>query len=237
MQMLIRPILQKMESGQGDAKERSIGTRKSDVGNSIGFGHYKWRVLDARGGRALLLTEDVIEKRPYNTDVADDVTWEKCTLRRYLNGEFFQSFSSADQARILQTDNINADNRWYGTKGGNNTIDKIFLLSIEEVVKYFGDSGAFAQKEGNDIEYYYWENSKWNIIHKLDLTKWCCYSDQYSGARIAKYKNDACWWWLRSLGIHSDDAANVYNDGFLDLSGDNVDRSDGGVRPALWLNL
>ncbi len=56
----------------------------------------------------------------------------------------------------------------------------------------------------------------------------------------AAYKdedNGACYWWLRSPGIDSDNAAVVSPDGYVSSDGNGVDFSDNAVRPALWVNL
>ena len=178
---------------------------------NLQFGDYLWRVLDLQDGEALLLTEDIVEQRSYNS-ISTDVTWETCTLRTYLNDEFYRNFSAQEQSMILEIQNVNADNPWYGTSGGNDTKDKVFLLSIEEVVKYFGDSGQLK----NRIEYF------------ID--------DQYNDARAAEYNGKTAWWWLRSPGDTTDYAAGVIGDGYVYVSGGRV-RAGGGVRPALWLNL
>ena len=108
---------------------------------NVRFGKYNWRVLDIQNEKALLLTEDIIGFRLYGGS-----TWEGCALREYLNGAFLQTLSSSEQSRIVSVANTNPDNPWYGTSGGRNTTDKIFLLSIDEVVKYFGDSGQLRKK-------------------------------------------------------------------------------------------
>jgi len=177
------------------------------------FGGYTWRVLDEQDGKMLLITEDIIEQRPYNAD-DEDVTWETCALRAYLNGEFYSKFSAQEQAMILETRNTNADNQWSGTDGGNDTMDKVFLLSIEEVVKYFGDSGQLK----NRPEYKWW----------ID--------DQYNSERVAKFINDGSWWWLRSPGCDQGRAAGVSLVGIVYLYGNTV-TNEFDVRPALWLSL
>lgn len=184
---------------------------------NVQFGPCLWRVLDVQGGRALLLTEKIPEKRPYHSSITA-VTWEECALRKYLNGAFLQKFSSQEQSRIVPTVNTNPDNSWYGTAGGRNTTDKVFLLSIEEVVKYFGDSGQL-----------------WEVIKGRGYIY-----DEYKSARIAKYQGEEVWWWLRSPGDsdgYAFGAAYVGRDGTLFVRGTNVDSADGGVRPALWINL
>jgi hypothetical protein len=175
------------------------------------FGGYTWRALDVQEDKALLITEVVIENRAYNTVLVG--TWESCTLREYLNGEFYNSFGS-EKSRIAQTENTNPDNQWYGATGGDSTKDSVFLLSIDEVVKYFGDSG---QLENPENEY--------------------GIADQYSSERVAKFGNEAWWWWLRSPGGDSHRAAFVLANGALLVDGITVLYEEGGVRPALWLNL
>jgi hypothetical protein len=107
--------------------------------NGLPFGAYIWRVLEVRGDRALLITEDIVEKRPYHTVFSTDVdnTWADCSLRHYLNDEFYDALSDECGGRILSVELVNADNTSYGTKGGANTEDRIFLLSADEAERLF----------------------------------------------------------------------------------------------------
>jgi len=59
------------------------------VGDIIPFGQWDWRVLAVENGKALLITQDVIELRSYHNEKVD-VTWETCELRAYLNGAFYR---------------------------------------------------------------------------------------------------------------------------------------------------
>jgi hypothetical protein len=110
-------------------------------GGKIRFGGYDWYVLDKQDDKTLIITEKVVEKRSYHHEVCA-ITWETCDIRKYLNGEFLDSFSEADQARIVEVANENPNNPWYSISGGNATLDKIFLLSIEEVARYLGDGSS-----------------------------------------------------------------------------------------------
>ncbi len=103
---------------------------------TVKFGSYNWRVLEITENSALLITEDSIEERKYNTK-STDITWEECALREYLNTEFYNKFSDKEKDIIKETTVVNDDNADYGTSGGNETQDKIFLLSINEAKKYF----------------------------------------------------------------------------------------------------
>lgn len=198
-----KPAPQKQQAGRLMAGQRNVP-----------FGGYSWRVLDVQNGKALLLAEEILEKRPYHSP-GGSVTWETCGLRGYLNGEFLQTFNGPEQSRIVQTVNANKDNPWYGTQGGNRTADRVFLLSIEEVVKYFGDSDKLWRQSENEY----------------------CIDDRYNDERKANYGSKAWWWWLRSPGSSGYDAADVDLDGSLSLYGRSVRGFEGGVRPALWLNL
>ncbi|MCL1986358.1 MAG: DUF6273 domain-containing protein [Firmicutes bacterium] len=181
------------------------------VGNIITFSNYEWRILDIQNNQALLLSNLILEKHPYNIKDTS-VTWEDCSLRYYLNTDFYNKLS--DKSQIAQKNIVNDDNPKYGTSGGNNTTDYIFLLSLEEVTNYFGNgkSDMSTLKSNGFI------------------------NDKNNNKRIARDTSGAAaWWWLRSPGYDSDYAAYVYNDGPV-LAIGNVSVV-GGVRPALWLNL
>ena len=72
------------------------------VGSIIEFGDYNWRVLDVRDGRALIITENVIQRRQYH-HTPEHVTWATSDVRRWLNNDFFITFSATDRARIAET--------------------------------------------------------------------------------------------------------------------------------------
>ena len=68
-------------------------------------------------------------------------------------------FSKKEQNSILTTDVINSDNAQYGTKGGSNTKDKIFLLSIDEFNKYFNEGDQAVARYKNDSNDWWWLRS------------------------------------------------------------------------------
>jgi len=184
------------------------------VGETVEFGGYGWKVLDEKDGDVLLLSERILEERRYAESGA--ATWEECELRQYLNGAFYDSFGKS-RGKIVRSANANRDNPWFGTEGGNETEDYIFALSIDEVARYFGDSGQLANPQGG---------------FGLSL------DDGFNRARIALNSEDkAGWWWLRSPGGLSDGAAFVSTDGTVYISGNKVETKSGGVRPAMWVNL
>jgi hypothetical protein len=179
-------------------------------------------VLAIKNTKALLISEEVLEKRSFYRGHMN-ITWEDCELREYLNGEFLDTLQEIKSA-IAETLVDNTNNQWFGTVGGNKTNDRVFLLSLSELVKYFGDSGDLLNKRGKD----YYGNVKSNGH---------CIHDRYDNVRIARDNGGrASWWWLRSPGESGRDAACVHYDGHVYVSGTNVGHT-AGIRPALWLNL
>ena len=198
------------------------------VGDKIVFDKYEWRVLDIQNNAALVITEEIIEQRSYHDDYKD-ITWADCSLRKYLNGEFYDKFTAADKSRINPVINKNLDNQWYGSKGGADTRDYIFLLSLEEVCTYFGDSLSKLQNRGKNQRY------------------WFERKDENNSKRIARLQGKEWdwWWWLRSPGRVNVKAVYIFGtDGNIGIQGNNIlkgnlsdGRCTGGIRPALWLKL
>ena len=205
------------------------------VGNYVEFGTYpqtesgddataiEWLVLARDGNRALLLSRHGLDTQPYNEDY-EDVTWEKCTLRTWLNDTFInKAFTEEEQSAILLTDVNNGQsqccNRW-DTTGGNDTQDKVFLLSYAEANEYL------------DVTY---ENSD-NMVSRIVPTDYA----KKQGAQASNSKKTAdgeyaVGWWLRSPGNFQFRAAFVTSGGALYY--DFVRSSRIRVRPALWVNL
>ena len=103
----------------------------SKVNDVVKFGDYDWYVIGTSDNGVTLLMKNNLMNKAYN-DSATSVTWETCALRTYLNGDFYNRFSDEDRAKIVKTSNTNPNNPDHGTKGGNNTEDYIYLLSIAE---------------------------------------------------------------------------------------------------------
>ena len=194
-----------------------FGEYEQDGDMSNGAEPIEWLTLDVQYGKALLISRYALDARPYNANWAF-VTWEDCTLRQWLNGEFLNAaFSPDEQYTILVTDVDNGPAQCNGawlTTGGGTTRDRLFLLSYAEADRYF----------------------------KSDAARMCAPTDNavaHSEFTYARDKVDgrpACWWWLRSPGSNQRGAADVYTSGSID-SWHYVTSVVGGVRPAMWLDL
>jgi len=110
------------------------------AGDAIQFGDYDWRVLEVQDGKIFVFRMGEMdaywhEAQPYHTDRVD-ITWEHSSMRAFLNDEFYNSFSTSERELMLETMVVNND-RDSGIPGGNDTVDKIFLLSIDEAYLYY----------------------------------------------------------------------------------------------------
>lgn len=202
-----------------------------DVGSTMVFGDYAWNVLDVKDGKMLLLAEGILEQRDYH-DAKEEITWEHSGIRNYLNTGFLERFRASDRERIAATRNKNADNPWYGSRGGEDTVDRVFLLSLDEVVRaYFGDSSRLLDHPKPNQRY------------------WFDRKDENNAKRKALFFESPWWWWTRTPGKNNKVAAYVHGDGNIGIQGNGISKTsfntlhyrtksnEGGVRPALWVKL
>ena len=207
---------------KSDSEEGTISKTVS-VGDIIAFGKYEqdnnpnngkeeteWLVLAKENNQLLVFSKYALDYQKYNS-IYTDVTWETCSLRKWLNDSFLNTAFSNDEQAMIPTVTVSADkNPDFNTDPGNATQDQVFLLSITEANKYFSSDSA-----------------------------WKCKPTEYAKAqgRYVNSNNSNCWWWLRSPGYNSCRAANVSSVGSVNSRGDYVNYGDDAVRPALWINL
>ena len=176
----------------------------------LGFGQFCLRStveLPVSGDEALLVSRYGLDCKPYNEEYTD-ITWENCDLQKWLNNDFLkEAFSGEERERIKLSEVVNDDNRKYGPRGGNNTRDRVFCLSLAEAEQYFK----------NDSERR-------------------CQPTAVAKAHGAYVSDDGyCWWWLRSPGHNQRSASYVGTDGALHPGGHYVSSVNRAVRPALRL--
>ena len=171
-----------------------------------------WDVLAEEGNRKLLLSRKAVAKRPYH-DADEPVSWETCSLRAWLNGDFFRAaFNDYEKQHILKIP-VTADRNTYcNTDAGNSTDDHVFLLSLPEV------------------------NS---LLRRKLSAKRKCEADP-ADAPDADNDNKAaddtgCVWWLRSPGSEKNEAACVNGDGQISNFGLPANTPTIAVRPCIWV--
>lgn len=196
----------------------------AQVGDIITFGSYEqdnktangkeaieWKVLEKdQNGKMLLISRYALDCRRYHSK-NEKVTWETSDIRSWLNNDFYgTAFTKSERAKITSTTLENRDNADYNTDGGNDTKDKVFLLSIDEAKAYLPSTvervciaTKYAESQGSQLE---------------SLTR-------------------SCRWWLRSPGSTLYTASFVKVDGFILQLGTPVSVEKRSVRPAVWVEL
>lgn len=196
----------------------------AQVGDIITFGNYEqdnktangkeeieWKVLEKdENGKMFLISRYALDCRHYHSSV-EKVTWETSDIRSWLNNDFYNTaFTKSERAKIKTTTLENRDNADYNTDGGNDTKDKVFLLSIDEAKAYLPSTvervciaTKYAESQGSQLE---------------SLTR-------------------SCRWWLRSPGSTLYNASFVKVDGFILQLGTPVSVEKRSVRPAMWVEI
>lgn len=178
----------------------------------------EWIVLkEFEDGRMLLVSTEVLDCQKYEEEFEEYfMTWENCSLRKWLNTTFLNdAFSPKDQEKILEVTNKTVDNAKYGVPGGADTSDKVFLLSLEEVNRYFMPDDYFSTG--------------------------ICTVTKYARARgVEVTREGACKWWLRTPGLQeysrAPQATYVDSRGQVNLFGYDMRFNFIGVRPAIMIN-
>lgn len=192
------------------------------VGDIIEFGEYEqdgnlkngneeieWRVLHVDETNALLISEYGLDNKPFNEE-QENTTWEYCTLRKWLNDDFYnEAFTEEEQGQI-----VTAIHPVDGVPDeyANVTEDKVFLLTVNEAKKYFynDDDRILIPTQAVKNRVGYW----------------------------GFYDYERCSWWLRSSSwLRLDFAATVNNTGATLSGGVNVWHSGLVVRPVIWVSI
>ena len=187
------------------------GNYEQDNDTSNGKEAIAWQVLARENNRLLLISNKALDRQPYNTSDTE-VTWESCSLRKWLNKTFFKNaFGAKEQAKIPKT-KVSADEKpRYSTDSGKTTTDKVFLLSIAEAEKYFSSDEA----------------------RQCEPTKYAVAEGVHPNEDSGNY-----WWWLRALGDWDYNYAPlILDNGSITRNGGLTVTNKQGVRPVIWVDL
>ena len=202
----------------------------------------EWIVLDKQDNKVFLLSKYILDCKCYSSEWKND-TWNTCDLRKWLNNDFFRQAFSANEQRKINTTKVINSNLGYGLNGGESTEDKVFCLSIEEVMKYFGYGvkEVFGYRIGKIIATKGTDYARTINNNGINLKV-------YSLSNSPSYTDPIHWaignssFWLRSPSEDNsfysiNRIAVVSYLGFIDaIIGDNVDVRSNGVRPAIWVS-
>ena len=119
----------------------------------IHFGAYEWLVLDKReyNDDILIITKEPLAYRNFHNKDGS-ISWAESEIREYLNELYYTKFTSEEQSRICPTIMLHEFDTTQDRKikkAGKWTSDNLFLLSIEEIIKYnLGKIGLFIEEPG-----------------------------------------------------------------------------------------
>ena len=232
------------------------------VGDTIIFGRYEqdnnlsngkepieWHVLDMEEGYVFLLSKYVLDRQPYDSNFDTDayfeafetggydyyITWDKSTIRAWLNDTFFNSaFTGTEKDDILLSELENLPNALRGTSSGPNTTDRVYLLSESEAVKYFGEYYTMIARENRPIR-----SGEVFPERTMQLGAPAEYAKSLRikmGVSGNEWSMSYCSWMLRTTGGFTSRNANVYADGYINQDGGFAD-GYGGIRPCLWIDI
>lgn len=194
---------------------------RANVGDAVFFGYYEqdndisdgredieWIVLAKEENRLLVISRYALDCQVYNIEYSY-TTWESCTLRKWLNNDFFCAAfpNNEERKRIVEvTVPTDGNPRYDHVDSGNDVQDKIFLLSIAEANKY-------------------------------DTARVCKPTAYAVACNVHTGVDGNSRWWLRSPGRTQGYAAYVDSDGEISYKGLYVDYRSFAVRPAMWIEL
>ena len=169
----------------------------------------EWFVLHCDEKKALVLSVHGIDCRPYN-ELDENVGWQDCSLRKWLNGEFLQgAFTPEERAHILVSDEEGVTTKGHKNLSETLAREKIFLLSVDQAERFF-------------------DTAEQRV----------CTCTEYAKSRgVWLDASGACRWWLRTPSEHDNHACLVLSDGGVFTYGSFVDNDRYAVRPAFWLVL
>ena len=198
--------------------------RQSNGGNREPI---EWRVLSVDGDDALLLSDKIIDRKLYDDGKLENretIEWSNCSLRTWLNKDFFEeAFNESERNAIMNTEvNCDAGIISYNYIDGENTNDKVFLLSDDEVHK---------SVYGFDI-----------MLNSESETRKADYTELSGYGVDDNYKQ---WYWLRNqtgyIGImefyYNYCAAAVTDSGYVGTYAVDLDSNNFGIRPAIHIDL
>ena len=170
----------------------------------------EWLVLSKEENKMLIISRYGLEARYFIKAKCFDINsndWKNSEIRKWLNGEFYNKAFDENEKTII--------NSFDG--------DIVFLLSKEEVEKYFDSDKARKCKA-----------TKYAVKNCALVDNGCNY--WWLPKNLVNSNNGCSSWWLRSP--RSNIGNNVYNVNSVgSISCSRVDDSYNFVRPALWINI
>ena len=111
----------------------------------------------------------------------------------------------------------NTPNPVYGTGGGADTLDKVYIFSLDEAMEYYN-----LPAEENFYDGVYAQAT----IHTI-----------MNGAWLEIPGSNNCWWWLRSTGGNDQNATEIGSRGYLSFNGNTGETELRAIRPIIHIEV
>ena len=169
----------------------------------------KWRILQRDNTTAFLLSDIILDIQPYHKET-EKIFWGESHIRNWLNKNFMEAaFISQEQQMIEAMKRLNVADNTYGMPE-NYTMDKIFLLSEEEI-------------------------SETSNAQRYGFSKSASSYDKARKSESSQYAKDTSWWWIQAVDMEN--GVRVGADGWISKNGYYILKYNAGIRPALCLKL
>ncbi len=240
-----------------DPSEDILANLQGETGDYVTFGSYEqdndidngpepieWLVLDKKDdGSLFLISKYALDVRAFDSRQMAVTTWENCEVRQWLNNDFLEcAFSDEEQQFIMTTKVVAHRNAKYDGDAGNDTEDKVFLLSTQEAEQYFElddndearEKGYSAARIGKATEYLLHQPYVMVRANSEGDDKYFDFMGEEAVEAAHKY-DYFVEWLLRTPGQRTKvQVADVTVKGYIGYSGARVDLYRT-IRPAIWV--
>lgn len=177
----------------------------------------EWVVASIKDNEALLISLYCVDCKQFNQEKLSPI-WKDSDIRKWLNEYFINEAFFDDEKSFIVEKSIINKNEILVEGGSDSTLDKIFLLSIDEVKEYFSTN---ENRMAAPTKYAVSHNAYQNTNYKTKEGKGTCY------------------WWTRSIGNHFSNThvAGVNYFGYIGFSGNIPTANNFAVRPAMWIKI
>lgn len=149
-----------------------FGIYEQDNNEENGKEKIQWRVIDTSNNRVLVVSNNLLDYRSfYEGDIG---YWNESSIREWLNSEFLNESFSVEEQEYIPSVNI-VTTVYSNPMERFSTDDRVFLMSAEEIEKYFPSRAdrlstptAYAQEKydkAKTYDYIRWFTRNHNDIH------------------------------------------------------------------------
>ena len=184
-----------------------LGSYEQDNNASNGAEDIEWQILKRQENELLVISKYILDCQPYNTSADENINWKYCTLRKWLNEDFYNSAFTNEEKEKIQP--VTTEHATYSLSD-NDVVDHIFLLNTYEAETYFSTKQE----------------------RRAEATAYANLHGEAKKASVGK-----CRWWLRSIGACRNYTADVSPARNVNSLGNNAYYIPNGVRPAMWITV